>query len=408
MNVLMLCNKSPYPPSEGGPMAMNSIVNGLIEAGHKVKILAVNSEKYHIKEKDIPQSYKKKTNIELVTLDLRIRPLEALKNLFSENSYHVERFISEEFKKKLIDILKKDRYDIVQLEMIYMAPYIDTIRAYSDAKIVLRAHNVEHLIWDRIAKKTRFLPKKWYLNHLVRTLKNYELNAINEVDGIAAITYRDAAFFRGETPVPVVDIPYGVNPEEFLPNYEIKEKPTLYHIGSMNWMPNEEGIRWFINNVWQKLSEREPDLVLNLAGRHMPKWLMNLKKKNINVIGEVPDAKEFIKNNDIAIVPLLSGSGIRIKIIEAMAMGKTVITTMVGAEGIQYSEYVNIIIADNPTKIMETICRITKEPEELKRIGRNARKLVENIYDNKKIIERLLIFYDEIKKENKDITYINQ
>lgn len=407
MNILLLCNKSPYPPSEGGPMAMNSIVNGLTEAGHKVKILAVNSEKYHIKEKDIPQSYKDKTNIELVDVDLRIRPLEALKNLFSDNSYHVERFISEDFRNKLIEILKKDRYDVVQLEMIYMAPYIETIRAYSDAKIVLRAHNVEHLIWDRIAKKTKFLPKKWYLNHLVRTLKNYELNAINEVDGIAAITYRDAAFFRGETSVPVVDIPYGVEPEEFIPSYNIKDKPTLYHIGSMNWMPNEEGIRWFIKNVWDKLSAREPDLQLNLAGRHTPKWLMNLKKRNINVLGEVPDAKEFIKDNDIAIVPLLSGSGIRIKIIEAMAMGKTVITTMVGAEGIQYLEYVNIIIADNPTKIVETICKITKEPDELKRIGMNARKLVEDVYDNKKIIERLLIFYDEIKKEKKDITYIN-
>ncbi len=407
MNILLLCNKSPYPPSEGGPMAMNSIVNGLTEAGHKVKILAVNSEKYHIKEKDIPQSYKDKTNIELVDVDLRIRPLEALKNLFSDNSYHVERFISEDFRNKLIEILKKDRYDVVQLEMIYMAPYIETIRAYSDAKIVLRAHNVEHLIWDRIAKKTKFLPKKWYLNHLVRTLKNYELNAINEVDGIAAITYRDAAFFRGETAVPVIDIPYGVNPEEFTPSYDIKDKPTLYHIGSMNWMPNEEGIRWFIKNVWERLTAREPDLQLNLAGRHMPKWLKNLKKKNINVIGEVPDAKEFIKDNDIAIVPLLSGSGIRIKIIEAMAMGKTVITTMIGAEGIQYSEYVNIIIADNPTKIVETICKITKEPDELKRIGMNARKLVEDVYDNKKIIERLLIFYDEIKKEKKDITYIN-
>ena len=139
----------------------------------------------------------------------------------------------------------------------------------------------------------------------------------------------------------------------------------------------------------------------------MPKWLMNLKKNNIKVWGEVPDAKEFIKNNDIAIVPLLSGSGIRIKIIESMAMGKTVITTMIGAEGIQYSEYNNIIIADNPTKIVETICRISKEPEELKRIGRNARKLIEDIYDNKKIIDRLLIFYDEISKTKKDITYIN-
>lgn len=175
----------------------------------------------------------------------------------------------------------------------------------------------------------------------------------------------------------------------------------------MNWMPNVEGIRWFLKNVWDKLQAREPELKLNLAGRHMPKWLMNLKKQNVNVLGEVPDAKEFISKNDIAIVPLLSGSGIRIKIIESMAMGKTVITTMIGAEGIQYSEYNNIIIADNPTKIIETICRIIKDPAEIQRIGRNARKLIEDIYDNKKIIDRLLIFYDEISKTKKDITYIN-
>lgn len=403
----MLCNKSPYPPSEGGPMAMNSIVNGLIEAGHKVKILAVNSEKYHIKEEDIPVSYKEKTNIEFVDINLSIKPIEALKNLFSDKSYHVERFISEDFKQKLIEILNKDKYDIVQLEMIYMAPYIETIRSHSDALIVLRAHNVEHLIWDRIAKKTNFPLKKWYLKHLVRTLKEYELNAINKVDGIAAITYRDAAFFRGETAIPVVDIPFGVNPEEFTPCYEINEKPTLYHIGSMNWMPNTEGIKWFLKNVWSKLHEREPDIQLNLAGRHTPKWMKKLKMKNVNVHGEVPDAKEFIKDNDIAIVPLLSGSGIRIKIIESLAMGKTVITTTIGAEGIQYSEYNNIIIADTPTKIVETICRITKDPEEIRRIGRNARKLIEDLYDNKKIIDRLLIFYDEISKTKKDLTYIN-
>ncbi|MBO5849235.1 MAG: glycosyltransferase [Bacteroidales bacterium] len=407
MNILMLCNKSPYPPSEGGPMAMNSIVNGLLKAGHKVKILAVNSEKYHIKENDIPKEYREKTGIELVDVDLRIKPFEALKNLFSDESYHVKRFISANFTNKLIEILKKDKYDIVQLEMVYMTPYIQTIRENSDATIVLRAHNVEHLIWDRIAKKTKFLPKRWYINHLVRTLKKYELNVINQVDGIAAITYRDAAFFRGETAVPVIDIPYGVNPDDFKPHYEVKDIPTLYHIGSMNWMPNEEGIAWFLNNVWGKLIKRNPNINLYLAGRHMPKWLMKLKAKNVNVLGEVADAKEFIRNHDIAIVPLLSGSGIRIKIIESMAMGRTVITTMIGAEGIQYSEYENIIIADSPAKMTEVICKIIKEPEEAQRIGRNARKLIEEVYDNKKIIERLLIFYDEISKTKKDITYIN-
>ena len=407
MNILMLCNKSPFPPTEGGPMAMNSIVNGLIEAGHKVKILAVNSEKYHIKENDIPKEYRNKTGIELVDVDLRIKPLDAFKNLFTDESYHVKRFISDDFKNKLIKILKKDKYDIVQLEMVYMAPYIETIRENSNAKIVLRAHNVEHLIWDRIAKKTKFLPKRWYINHLVKTLRKYELDVINKVDGIAAITYRDAAYFRGETAVPVIDIPYGVNPDDFTPKYEVKEKPTLYHIGSMNWMPNEEGISWFLKNVWSKISKRNEEAVLNLAGRHMPKWLTNLKKKNVNVIGEVADAKEFIRDNDIAIVPLLSGSGIRIKIIESMAMGRTVVTTMIGAEGIQYSEYENIIIADTPAKMVEVICKIIKEPKEAQRIGCNARKLVEEVYDNKKIIDRLMIFYDEIDMTKKDITHIN-
>lgn len=407
MNILILCNKSPYPSSEGGPMAMNSIVTGLLEAGHKVKILAVNSEKYHITDKDIPKSYREKTNIELINVDLRIKPIDAFKNLFTDKSYHVERFISQKFNDKLVEILSRDKYDIVQLEMIYMAPYIETIRAHSDAKIVLRAHNVEHLIWDRIAKETKFTPKRLYINHLVRTLKKYEMETLDKVDGIAAITYRDAAFFRGETAVPVIDIPFGVNPQDFEPEYEIKSTPTFYHIGSMNWMPNIEGIRWFINNIWDKILKKTPDATLYLAGRHMPKWLTKLKKDNIYVVGEVPDSKEFIREHDVAIVPLLSGSGIRIKIIESMAMGKTVITTMVGAEGIQYTEYENIIIADTAAKIVEAVKRIMKNPDEAYRIGWNARKLVEEIYDNKKIIDRLLLFYDEIREDKKHVTYIN-
>ena len=408
MNILMLCNKSPYPPREGGPMAMNSIVTGLLKAGHKVKVLAFNSEKYHISKKDIPETYRYKTGIELVDIDLRIKPLQALKNLMANKSYHVERFISPMFTKKLVETLQKEKFDIVQIEMIYMAPYIETIRSNSDAMIILRAHNVEHLIWDRIARKTIFPPKKWYLNHLVKTLKKYEMSVLDEVDGIAAITYRDAAFFRGKTSTPVIDIPYGVNPDDFVPSYEVKDKPNFYHIGSMNWMPNEEGIKWFLNNVWGEFVKKEPDAQLYLAGRHMPQWLKKTKKQNVHIIGEVEDAQEFIRENDIAVVPLLSGSGIRIKIIESMAMGKTVITTMIGAEGIQYSEYENIIIADSASKMVETMRKMRKEPKEAERIGQNARKLVEYIYDNKKIIDRLLIFYDEVGKDLKEISYIKQ
>ena len=113
----------------------------------------------------------------------------------------------------MIEVLKQDQYDVVQLETLYMTPYIETIRAHSKAIIVLRAHNVEHLIWERIAKGTRFFLKRAYINHLTKTLRNYELSVIDKVDGIAAITRKDAAFFRKYCATTTIDIPYGIYPE---------------------------------------------------------------------------------------------------------------------------------------------------------------------------------------------------
>ena len=380
---------------------MNSIVTGLLEAGHQVKILAVNSAKYNVKDTDIPDEYRKKTGIELIDVDLDVHPMKAFLNLFTKRSYHVERFISKEFTDRLMEVLKQEQFDVVQLEMLYMAPYVETIREHSKALIVLRAHNVEHKIWERIANETKFFAKRWYINHLAKTLKNYEMEAIETVDGIAAITRKDAAFFRKYCSKSVVDIPYGVYPEEFTPKSEIEGRPKFYHIGSMNWMPNEEGIRWFIGEVLPKTVEKVPGFTFHLAGRNMPEWLVNLNNPNIDVVGEVPDAKAFVGSHDVAIVPLLSGSGIRIKIIESMAMGKTVITTRVGAEGILYDEEVNIIIAENKAKMVEAIRSIDENPEIAVRIGQEARKLVEEEYDNRKIINRLLMFYEQIKLGSK-------
>ena len=401
MRILLLCNKPPYPASEGGPMAMNSIITGLLEAGHQVKVLAINSEKYNVKESDIPEEYKRKTGIELIDVDLTVKPLNAFLNLFTRKSYHAERFISEDFKKRLAEVLDKEQFDVVQLEVLFMAPYVETIRQHSKAMIVLRAHNVEHKIWERIAKDTKSPLKRWYINHLAKTLKEFELNALETVDGVAAITRKDAAFFRKYCSKPVIDIPFGVYPEQFDPKYEIEGKPKFYHIGSMNWMPNEEGIRWFVDEVLPKTVEKVPDFVYHLAGRSMPEWLTSMKNPHVDVVGEVPDAKEFVTNHDVAIVPLLSGSGIRIKIIESMALGKTVITTRVGAEGILYDEEVNIIIAENKAKMVEAIRSLNENPETAVRIGQAARKLVEETYDNRKIIARLLMFYEQIKPGSK-------
>jgi polysaccharide biosynthesis protein PslH len=396
MKILMLCNKSPWPAIEGGPMAMNNMAEGLIQAGHQVKILAVNSFKYNIDPKQIPEDYRLKTGIELEYLNLSINPIHAFLNLFTGKSYHVERFISPKFRKKLISLLLTDTYDIIQLETLFMAPYLPEIRKYSRAKVVLRAHNVEHLIWERIARSTTNPLKRKYLKHLSGTLEKYELDALNRFDGIASITKKDAAFFIENSHTPVIDIPYGINPAEFETQAELQDFPSLYHIGAMNWMPNQEGTKWFLENVWPIINNNHPTLKCYLAGRYMPEWLTTDCKPNIEVVGEVPDAHSFIHAKSIGIVPLLSGSGIRIKIIESMALGKPVITTSVGAEGINYTHGQNILIADTAEEFAKAVSRCVGDKQFSLQLGRAARKLIEEEYNNRKIIERMTSFYGKI------------
>jgi len=403
MKLLFLCNKSPYPALEGGPMAMNSMIEGMIEAGHQVKVLAVNSEKYHIQAQDIPNDYRQKTGIELIHIDLRIKVWDALMTMLAGRSYHVERFISATFKEKLIQLLHSSSYDAVQLETLFMAPYIPVIRKHSKAVIVLRAHNIEHLIWERIADQTRFFPKRWYIRHLATTLKQYELNSLRSMDGIAAITRKDAQFFRQYSSCPVIDIPFGVSPEKYLLSDSTPRYPdTIFHIGAMNWIPNEEGIRWFLENVWPLIHHRLPKLRFVLAGRFMPSWLLQQSFPKVEVVGEVPDAQEFIRDHGIAVVPLLSGSGIRIKIIEAMALAKAVITTEVGAEGIFYTSGKHLFIAHQPEEFADAVEQLIRQPETASQMGHQARLLVEEMYDHRRIIDRMLLFYKElIRKQSK-------
>jgi len=375
---------------------MNNLITGLIDAGHKVKVLAVNTNKYSVSPDSIPDDYKRSTGIELVYVDLSIKLFPAFLNLFSSKSYHVERFISRFFEKKLIEILNTKQFDIVQVETLYMSPYIEVIRKYSKAKIFLRAHNIEYMIWQRITESTKNTIKRTYLKHLTKTLKNYELNSLDRYDGIIPISYVDAEFFTSVTQTKVKAISFGIDPDKI----EMKEykqvENALFHIGSMNWMPNIEGIKWFLNEVWPLISDALPELKLYLAGRGMPEWINNLNLKNVIVVGEVPDAYEFIQSKSISIAPLFSGSGIRIKIIESMALGRAVISTSIGAEGINYTDGKNIMIADDKESFLEAVITLYSNSGKSVKMGKNARDLVLQQHNNELLVKQMIDFYKEV------------
>lgn len=401
MKVLFLCNKSPFPPREGGPLAMNANISALLKAGHYVKVMALNTNKYFIADHEIPEDYKAKTGIELIYKDLTIKPLDAALNLFTDKSYHVERFISKAFNQRLIQVLQEEQFDVIQLEMLYMTPYMETVRKHSTAKVVLRSHNVEHMIWERIAEQSSNPLKKAYLRHLTNKLKKYELDYLNKYDGILTISAHDADYFRKNgCTVPLTDVPFGVEVKEYLPSDQPYEFPSLFHIGSMNWMPNEEGIRWFMDFAWPLIHEKFPEVKLYLAGRMMPEWLTKMDKANVEVLGEVPDAREFIQSRAVMVVPLFSGSGIRIKIIEGMALGKAIISTKIGAEGINYTHGKNIHIANDPQAFLEAIEQCFTRKDYCDQLGVEARNLICNEHSLEHVVKKLETFYQEIMEKS--------
>ena len=397
MRILYLCNKSPYPPNEGGSLGMYVFIRGMIDAGHHVKVLAFNTNKSYIHPADIPESFKKQTGIEFVSLDLSVKPISALINLFSKKSFHVQRFYSIDFKKKLIELLKNESYDIIQVEYLPMAVYRKVIRKHTKARIIFRAHNIEHLIWERITINTKNPIKKIYLAYLTRKLKNFELSCLNLFDGVTTVSHIDADYFNKMSfSVPILNVPFGVD----ISKYELKESdyefPSLFHLGAMNWIPNEDGIKWFQDNCWIRINSKFPELKFYLAGRMMPEWLIKLKLPNVCVLGEVPDAQNFMRSKAIMIVPLFSGSGIRVKIVEGMALGKPVISTDIGAEGIDFVPNKHLVIANTPDEFFSAVEKCISDRNFYNHMGNNARKLIEEKHNMPQIIRKLEDFYKQV------------
>ena len=420
MKVLQLCNKPPYPPVDGGTMAMNSVTRGLLRAGCEVRVLTVTTDKHPLMDGAMTERYRSETHVEGVYVDLGVKPLPAAVAALCGESYHVKRYRSEAFAAKLKEVLQQERFDIIHIESIFLTPYVPMIRRYSDAKVILRAHNVEHLIWKRVAQSTPHGLKRQYIKHLSMTLREYEMEHLQDYDGVVCITRNDADYFRANgCRRPVTAIPFGVECERLkvkgeryadagenmspaafhlspFTSHLSPSELSLFHIGAMDWMPNQESIAWLLEEVWPVVHREVPCAHLYLAGRKMPQRWLDAKIEGVTVVGEVPDAMQFIADKQVNVVPLLSGSGIRVKIIEAMSAGKVVVSTTVGAQGIDYTDGVDLLIADSPADFARQIARCAADPDFCRNVGHAARKMIAERYDEERLTAELIDFYKRI------------
>jgi glycosyltransferase involved in cell wall biosynthesis len=398
IKILQLCHKIPYPPVDGGSIAMHQLTVFFLNHGFKTKVVALNTGGKEFSLENIPENYRIKTSFEALNIDTQINPGKAFISLFTGKSYNVSRFYSKAISNRLSRILDQEEYDFIQLEGLYLTPYIPIIRKKSRAKVVYRAHNIEHVIWKGLATKAKNPVLKLYLNQLASRLEKYEVGAIEQFDAICAISPSDMNYFvkNGFTGSSVV-IPVMIHEGD---NGSLTPTPvpgTVFHLGSMDWRPNQDGVQWFLDMVWPKVLVQAPEMKFFIAGKKMPqRFLKYSGRNNVTVVGEVASASSFMADKHIMVVPLFSGSGMRVKIIEGMAAGKTIISTGLGAEGTGCRHNEQILIADNPDEMAELIVACYRKPEWAKAIAAKGTAFVKNHFAPERIHKDLMAFYNEI------------
>lgn len=390
----------PFPPHDGGAIAMYDVTAGLSRAGHRVTVVAANTPK-HAQAADALAHLGPNVRLVPVPIDTRMRPTHALRNLLtSKLPYTVERFVSPALARQLTHILQTEDIDVVQVEGTFVAWYIDVIRqAAPRVPVVLRAHNVEYTIWQMLAGREYNLARAWYLRNLARRLERFERRYLPRFDGVAAITEPDRRRLLAlGCPEPVAFVPAGVDATRLVPNPTVWPQPrTAFIIGSHEWLPNREGVEWFLTNIWPQVREQFPELELHLAGRAIPPPIQQRHgHDNIYVHGFVESAAHFMQQYELMLVPLLSGGGMRIKIIEGMALGKCILSTGLGSEGITVRDGHDILLRDEPQEWVDRLRAYYHGELAHRQIGQEAQRTIARLYDNRRIIEGFLSLYHSL------------
>lgn len=440
MKILVLTNKMPYPPRDGGSIATLNMITSLRDAGHQITCLSLNTSKHPFPPGQIPLPLRASIRFLAVEANTDIRPLALAGNLiFSGKPYIATRFRVKAYSRLLEQLLKEESFDVIQMEGPYLGFYLPVIRSRCRTPVSLRAHNVEFLIWERKARQEARTLRRWYLQHMARRLKRFEAEVVEQSDLLVPISPVDEEFFLNQTSrilgyqkqehrkqdylkqglqkqglqkqgqprqgqpsqglqkqghtKPILTLPAGLRIKEY-PLTSLPPEPTLFFIGALDWLPNQEGLEWFLKEVFPGLVSRVPSMTFHVAGRNAPGHVTRrLAHPNITFHGEVEDAIRFMQEYRIMVAPLKTGSGIRIKILEGMAMGRPVITTPAGIEGINAEHGREVLVSGDPEWWTEHLSSLLSGDEEAIGLAAAARKFVIQNFDTFEIANRLGQFY---------------
>jgi len=299
--------------------------------------------------------------------------LDLFRNIASPLPYAISRYESPALRERVKAICDTEDIDVVVCD--FLTPSLNVPDDITHPTVLFQ-HNVEAMIWQRhVSVATNFV-KRAYMGAQWRRMLHHERAECARFDQVIAVSPEDAAVFADQFGVRrVSDVPTGVDTEFFRPSGGVTQNPyELVFTGSMDWMPNEDAIRWFTQDILPRIRVQVPTVSLTVVGRNPPSAVRALAEidAGITVTGSVPDVRPYIERAAVFVVPIRIGGGTRLKIFEAMAMERSVVSTTIGAEGLPLRNGVDVVLADEPQSFADAVADLLLDPARAAAIGRAA------------------------------------
>lgn len=305
-------------------------------------------------------------------------PFRLLSSLASPWPYSVFSHRQPGFRRTLARLLEDQKFDLVHAEWTPYAVYLDAV----PLPAVIAAHNVEYQIWDRMADAEPSRFRRAFIRLQARRMRDFERSAFSRAAIATAVSPQDQAAIQAFGCRRVELVPNGVDTDYFHPSAaDPPEDRTLVFTGSMDWRPNQDAVRWFLDRVWPRLP-RAAGFRFFVVGREPPAWLVEQARavEGVEVTGTVDDVRSWVRRSSVFVVPLRSGGGSRLKILEAMALGRPVVSTTVGAEGLDVTTGKNLILVDEPADFARTLVDLCADGERRAVLSAAGLQLVEEHY----------------------------
>ncbi len=392
--VLFVTTRIPYPPQEGHQIRSYNLLKRICDI-HDVHLLTFARRE---------ESTAGLRHLRVICKSVRSVPIpveynrfqlfrELASSLLTDRPFVVRKYFSPVMAEYIKESIENEAPDLVHLDMLPLAQY----RRYCDnLPIVLDEHNVESLLLERRAKDgCHDVICSLFFKDQARKLRRFEMNACNAVNQVLACSFDDARTLESLARKSIVEvIPNGVAVDYFTPRKMPDRDPfNMVFVGGMGWFPNRDGMEYFLEEVMPLVCRRMPEANCTIVGKADGLRIPRELEPRVRLTGFVDDFRPYVWRAGLYVLPLRIGSGTRLKLLEAMAMGKAIVSTPVGCEGIDVSHGEELLVAESPKEMADAIVRLMGDPEYAHRLGERAHHKATKMYDWKSIGDRLLVIY---------------